>query len=245
MTTTPSTSALRITHCSDIHLDGDNYDDTHYRDGFVNVLGAAVANGSQLVLLPGDLFDTNRASDEIVQWAMRTLEALPLPVVMIPGNHDCLQPDGVYARYDFSALRNVTFLTAEAGEWQRLDELGVAVWGKGMVDHCAEYHPIGDVAPGPEGVDWYLGLGHGIYVPDERESDRSSPVYQHQIAASPFDYLALGHHHAALEVHEQGTAAAYCGSPTDLIGAGATYAVIDLFDPATGTAPEFSIELLD
>ena len=98
MSTTTPGAALRITHCSDIHLDGDNYDDAHYRDGFVKVLRVATANGSDLVLLPGDLFDTNRASDDIVQWAMGTLEALPLPVVMIPGNHDCLQPDGVYAR---------------------------------------------------------------------------------------------------------------------------------------------------
>jgi len=233
---------LRLTHCSDIHLEGDHFEESHYKDGFVGVLEAAATNVSDLIVLAGDLFDTNRATGETIEWAMRKLGEQPVPVVMIPGNHDCLQPGGVFERYDFDQIANVEMFTAAAGEIRVLDALGLAVWGKGMVDHCAEYLPIADIPARPDGATWYLGMGHGIYVPDERDTDRSSPVYEHQIAASPCDYIALGHHHAAMEVHAGDTAAAYCGSPTDTIGAGATYATVDLF---TDARPVVDIRLLD
>ena len=82
----------------------------------------------------------------------------------------------------------------------------------------------------PLDVGWYIGLGHGIYIPDNKPSGRSSPVYAQDIDQSPCDYVALGHHHAALEVGTSKTAAAYCGSPTDTIGGGATYAMVTLDD---------------
>jgi sirohydrochlorin ferrochelatase len=49
-----------------------------------------------------------------------------------------------------------------------------------------------------------------------------------EIEDSPCDYLALGHHHAAMELVTPRVAAAYSGSPTDSIGRGATYVVVEL-----------------
>jgi DNA repair protein SbcD/Mre11 len=227
-----SPAMLRVAHCSDIHLDGDHASGDHYRHGFLAVLAAARRHAPQLLILAGDLFDSNHACAGTIEWAMQTLAAQPYPVVMIPGNHDCMEPGAIYSRHDFDALPNVEMLTAPDGEIRLLSSLGVAIWGKGMVDHCAAYRPIGDIAPRPDKVKWYLGLGHGIYVPSGENTDRSSPVHAHEIANSPCDYLALGHHHACLEVHAGETAAAYCGSPTDTLGKGATYAVIDLVENA-------------
>ena len=97
-----------------------------------------------------------------------------------------------------------------------------------MVDHIPEFHPLANVPERPQGTRWYVALGHGIYVGDERSAYRSSPVHAEDIAASGADYVALGHHHAALEVHANATQAAYSGSPTDDIGRGATYAWVTL-----------------
>jgi DNA repair protein SbcD/Mre11 len=227
-TTQPPRTTLRLAHCSDIHLDDSHGAAAHYRAGFDRVLEQMQQRRPDVVVIAGDLFDTNRVPDSTVTWAMARLEAQPCPVILIPGNHDCMEPGGVFTRYDFDAINNVEMLAAEAGELRVLADFQLAVWGKGMLDHCAEYRPIDDAHAKPEQVNWYVGLGHGMYVPDGENTYRSSPVYQHAIASSPFDYLALGHHHAALEVHAGGTAAAYCGSPTDTVGRGATYAVIDL-----------------
>ena len=93
---------LRIAHCSDIHLDTDYHGGDvnlslrdYYRGVFDRLLNAIGEHDPQLLLLPGDLFDSNRASADTVEWAGARLEALPFPVVMIPGNHDCLEEGAI------------------------------------------------------------------------------------------------------------------------------------------------------
>ena len=242
MVNPPAAGSLRVIHCSDIHLAGDHAEAEHYRAGLVTVLAAGLAHCANLILIAGDLFDSNQADGDTIEWAMETLARQPCPVAMIPGNHDCLENGSIYHRYDFDRLPNVEMLTAPEGEVRLLPNLELAVWGKGMVDHCTQYRPVANTPTRPTGARWYLGLGHGIYVPAGGETGRSSPVHAEEIADSPCDYLALGHHHAALEVHEADTAAAYCGSPTDTIGAGATYAVVDLVD---GQRPRVEIRLVE
>jgi DNA repair protein SbcD/Mre11 len=219
---------LTLAHCSDIHLDGDHGDANHYMDGFVHVLACAQAARPDVVVVAGDLFDSNRAPSDIIEWAMDELAKQPCPVLMIPGNHDCMEPGAIFGRYDFNAIKNVEMLLSADGEMRIVDSLNIAVWGKGMDEHSPAFRPVQDVTDRPDNVDWYIGIGHGMYVPDGGETYRSSPVHEGDIAASPFDYLALGHHHAALEVHAGGTAATYSGSPTDTIGRGATFVMVEL-----------------
>jgi exonuclease SbcD len=241
------TDALRIVHCSDIHLDGDVHGlgpheglgtsggtGDFYREAFAAALADMRAHNPDLMLLAGDLFDANTATLETIHWAMETLGQLPFPVVMIPGNHDCMQDHAIYRRHDFNRIPNVRLLAAPAGEIAFLPELGVAAWGKGMVEHSPRYSPLGGCPERPTGCRWYLGLGHGLFVPHRGETDRSSPIHMREIEASACDYLALGHHHAAMELVTDKATAAYAGSPTDTIGRGATYVVVDLAD---GRAP--------
>ena len=65
-------------------------------------------------------------------------------------------------------------------------------------------------------------------MPHGGDTDRSSPIHMRDIEASACDYLALGHHHAAMELVTDKATAAYSGSPTDMIGRGATYVMVDL-----------------
>ncbi|MGH6914519.1 MAG: metallophosphoesterase family protein [Geminicoccales bacterium] len=239
---------LRIAHCSDIHLDGDGHPadaggDARegYRRAFARALAEMRAHRPDLMLLAGDLFDANDATPETIRWAMEILGRQPYPVIMIPGNHDCMENGAIYRRYDFNSIANVRMLSAEAGEVARLDALGVAVWGKGMVDHSTAYRPLGGCPGRPDGCRWFLGLGHGIFVPDGESSHRSSPIHMREIEASPCDYLALGHHHAVMELLTAGTAAAYSGSPTDSIGRGATYVIADL---APGRPAEVAVHVM-
>ncbi len=226
---------LRIAHCSDIHLDGDGYGNgtgaearEGYRRAFAKALAEMAAHRPDLMLLAGDLFDANDATPETIRWAMELLGRQPYPIVMIPGNHDCLERDGIYRRYDFNSIANVRMLSAEAGEVVRIDALNLAAWGKGMVDHSTSYRPLAGCPERPGDCRWFLGLGHGIFVPHGEGSHRSSPIHMQEIEDSPCDYLALGHHHAAMELVTPRVAAAYSGSPTDSIGRGATYVIVEL-----------------
>lgn len=229
--------ARRVVHCSDVHLDNDYYGGErnldrrdYYRAVFGRLLDQIRTESPDLMLLAGDLFDSNRASEGTVQWAMRALESLPFPVVMIPGNHDCLAENAVFRRFDFNQLPNVDLITAEQGAVVDLDTLGVAVWGRGMVEHSPDNRPLeGPPVARTEGL-WYLGLGHGIYVEAGRETLHSSPIHAEQIADAPFDYLALGHHHGVMDVSAGRAPAFYSGAPTPIVDDRGTYVVVDLDD---------------
>jgi DNA repair protein SbcD/Mre11 len=226
------TKRLRLVHCSDIHLDADasHHTDGHYhRDRFARALDQMRAQEPDLMLIAGDLFDSNRADDDTVLWSMDILAAQPVPIFMIPGNHDCMLAGGIFGRHDFGAIDNLHMLSAPDGETAWDESLGVAVWGKGMEEHTPEYRPLGDCPARPDGCHWYLGMGHGHFVPEGEDTDRSSPIPMRDIETSPCDYVALGHHHAAMELVTDSTIAAYSGSPTDDIGRGATFAVAELY----------------
>jgi DNA repair protein SbcD/Mre11 len=226
---------LKIAHASDIHLDTDYYGGEENLAGrdynravFDTLLRRIEAEQPHLMLLPGDLFDSNRASEDTVAWAMEQLGRLPFPVLMIPGNHDCLEEGAIYQRHDFARVSNVEMLLATGGELRELPGLHAAVWGKAMVEHSTEFRPLEGIAPADPGR-WNLAMGHGIYVGREGFSFRSSPIEARQIARSGYDYIALGHHHALLDVSAQGTAAYYSGAPVPISPDRAgTYLVIAL-----------------
>ena len=221
---------FRVAHCSDIHLDGDVYSTDKQSQSilFEKMLGEIKKRHPHLLLIAGDLFDSNRASKNIALWAMAVISALPFDVFIIPGNHDCLQPNGVFERHDFNALRNVQMFKDPEGEVRWLKKHNVAVWGKGMEAHTPEYLPLSNCPSRPAKCDWYLGMGHGLYTGNDAETGRSSPISQQDIEDSPLDYIALGHHHAAMKVITETTVAAYSGSPTDDIGEGFTFALANL-----------------
>lgn len=226
---------LRIAHGSDVHLDTDYYGGSDnlgqrdfYRGVFQGLLDRVRAEQPDLMLLPGDLFDSNRASAETILWSMEALGKLPFPVIMIPGNHDCVEPGAIYHRHDFNRVENVRMLMAPEGEVTEIPELQVIAWGKGMVEHSPEYSPLGDLKPAQPGA-WNLALGHGIYVGKEGFTYRSSPVEARQIQASGYDYIALGHHHALLNVTAGDTAAYYSGAPVPVAkGAQGTFLMVEL-----------------
>lgn len=213
---------LRIAHASDIHLDTDYFGDPdhlpqrdHCRRIFEDLLAAITAAKPDLMLLPGDLFDSNRATEETIVWSMEKLGDLPFPVILIPGNHDCMEEGAIFTRHDFSGIPNVDILLAEEGETLDLPDLQARIWGKGMVEHSVEFRPL-DGLPAATPERWNLAMGHGIYVGRDGFSFRSSPVESKQISKSGYDYIALGHHHALLDVSANGTAAAYSGAPTPI-----------------------------
>ncbi|MBT5667507.1 MAG: hypothetical protein HOJ06_19370 [Rhodospirillaceae bacterium] len=242
------TATLRIAHCSDIHLDGDGYHQSQggdarmvYRDAFARALATLRGHQPDMMLIAGDLFDANTASPGTIEWSMTMLEQQPFPIVMIPGNHDCMGGDAIYRRYDFNQIRNVDNLTSESGEIAYVEPLGAAVWGKGMIDHSPDYNPLSGCPDRPDGYKWFFGMGHGIHVPHGADTGRSSPIHMSDIEASACDYLALGHHHAALELVTDKATAAYSGSPTDDVGRGSTYVIIDL---AENTAANVTVHAI-
>lgn len=230
---------LRVAHCSDIHLgaNGAGADDP-CRSRFARTLAQIASHRPDLMLLAGDLFDSNAADDATVRFAMAALGGLPFPVAMIPGNHDCLTTGSVYRRHDFATLGNVALLDVESGSRLDLPQLDATVWGKAMVEHAHDFRPLCDTPPRMPERRWHLAMGHGIFMQSGDNSERASPIRISEIEVADFDYVALGHHHAAMEIVTRTATAAYSGSPTDDVGRGPTFATVDLVD---GLRPALTI----
>ncbi len=234
--------ALRLAHCSDIHLDSDYYGGDWNRDRrdrdrdvFVGLLDAIVAQRPDLMLLAGDLFDHNRASVDTIEWACERLAGLPFPVAMIPGNHDCLAENAIYHRHDFAAA-GLHLLLDPAGQTLILDALDVALWGRGVVDHHPGHRPLADLPQRTRSDLWQIGLAHGVHVPAGSESRNSSPIHAHEIESAGFDYLALGHIHCARDVSAGTTTAWYSGAPHPVLGEPGSFLCVEL-------APELPVSV--
>ena len=133
-----------------------------------------------------------------------------VPVIVLPGNHDPLTPDSVWKRV--SLPRGVRVLAQAGGETMRLDGADVVLWGRPHVDYF-DLRPLKGVPP-RQGGSWHVVLAHGHVSATQGVIKRSYVITPPEIAATGWDYIALGHWDAPADVSEGGVTAVYSGSPS-------------------------------
>jgi DNA repair exonuclease SbcCD nuclease subunit len=192
------TKRIRILHTSDIHLGEEGfrisgiYDDRAER-ALKALVDLAIQVETSLLIVAGDLFDHNRVEDTVVELALQELLRLSAPVVILPGNHDCLSPDSVYWRPYFSDVPSrVHIFTALQGERFSFPELDLALWGKPIDGYGAGLRPMTGVPPrGRER--WHIAVAHGHYVDMVLPQIHALQIGREEIVQSCQDYVALGH----------------------------------------------------
>lgn len=201
-------SELILVHSSDLHLGLDN----HHEDlaDLEAVLAAARDAAAGVLLLAGDVFDHNRVPIALLDRVARLLADAALPVVILPGNHDCLAPNSVYRRGGLAEPANVRVLGVTDDEAVALPELQLEIWGRPHLDH-ADYSPLRD--PRPRGARHQVVTAHGHWVTGPHDHHRAWLIHDEEIAALDADYLALGHWDRALPVGDGSVPAYYSGSP--------------------------------
>jgi DNA repair exonuclease SbcCD nuclease subunit len=214
---------LRILHTSDVHLESDTFGHSprgqelraKVQDAFAGVVEIANRRAADLLLIVGDLFDSSRASEEGLAFALGTIARARMPVVMIPGNHDAHDERSIYAPLEPRALpENLHLILEPEGRAIEFAALGARVWGRAMIEHSPDYRPLRGV-PDPHPELWNIALAHGLFM-DDVDSERSSPITAEEIAASGYDYIALGHVHVWSDVSQGATRALYCGTPAPI-----------------------------
>lgn len=205
-------------HTADIHLDnrpsGSAGPPKAHR-AFEAIVDCALEVDVDLVLIAGDLFDHNRVDDETVAFAQDHLRRLRCPAVILPGNHDCFQSDGIYSRHDFSAAcDNVQVISDPDGQILAFPDLDLRIWGRAMEAHEPGFHPLAHLPVRAAGsARWHVAMAHGFFYGDDEAPERSSPILASEIREADWDYVALGHKHVMADHSQEGVAAWYPGTP--------------------------------
>jgi DNA repair protein SbcD/Mre11 len=224
---------VRLLHTSDVHVAAD----PSGIEGLRAIVRAAARQSVDAVLIAGDLFDSSRVPEEAVEATLTELGRLTCPVVVIPGNHDCVDERSIYHRVDLAtAGDHVVFAGDPAGQHLVFEDLRLAVWARGIEDHHPGHRPLTGYTPAAPGY-WQVVLTHGHYVPTGEDSYRSSPIGQDEIAGLACHYVALGHWHRFVDISQGSVRACYSGSPSMPVADGPTANLVTL-DPERGVTVE-------
>ena len=203
-------AAILLAHSSDLHLASEARPETDLaRLG--SVLAAARAAGADALLLAGDIFDHNRVKLGLIDDVGRALHDAGLPVIILPGNHDCLAAGSVYRRGGLGEVPNVEVLGITVAEAVTLPDLDLEVWGRPHLDHV-DMSPLADARP-RGGARWTVAMAHGHWVSGPQDHHRSWLIHQDELHALQADYLALGHWDLATKIGAGDLPAYYSGSP--------------------------------
>jgi len=175
-------------------------------------------NEAQFMVVAGDVFESNQLSQRTVLRALDALEALPVPVFLLPGNHDPLDGTSIFLSERFRAVsRHIIVLH---------DYVPVAVPGLDGVEVVGapwkSKRPVTDLcqdmaqANPPAAEVMRVAVIHGQV--DTLSPDPGRPgvidlaAAEQSIREGRFHYLALGDRHSVTEIGGSGRIF-YSGAP--------------------------------
>lgn len=166
-------------------------------------------HGAQLMLLAGDLFDSDNLYGQTAQELADALGRFHGRVFIAPGNHDFYAAHGPWGAAAWP--ENVHIFTSGRPVCVDEPELGCAVWGAAFTAaEEADGSALTAVRCPDDGRTHLMVLHADLSAPDSRYR----PITPAQIGETGLSYLALGHTHAFSGVlHAGRTTFAYPGCP--------------------------------
>ncbi len=222
---------LRLLHTADVHLGARHADlgeqAAAQRErqfaAFKAAIDLAIAEKVDVVLIAGDLFDSNtqpKRSVDRVAGELKRLAQATIRTVIIPGTHDVYDRASLYRVHDLAAMAGstadddlVTVLTPDRPS-VHLASCDVVVHGTVFATKRAPHSPLRDLrVADDQRAAWHVGMVHGsLAIPDRTDADEVV-VTREEIEATGLDYLALGHWHSSQQGRAGATAYAYSGAP--------------------------------
>ena len=207
---------IKILHTGDVHLDSPfSRLDTaraeirrnELRAAFTSMMTYVRVNHIDILLIAGDLFDSDFVTRETIGIILREFERCGAEVFIAAGNHDPITPESVYAKEGIFP-ENVHIFGSDELEKFSLDELGVDVYGYSFTSSKMYHTPFEGKRVEDEDR-FNILLAHG----DTRSATSVyCPVTESLICDFGADYTALGHIHNAAPIKEKdGCVYGYCG----------------------------------
>jgi DNA repair protein SbcD/Mre11 len=208
---------LKILHTSDLQLDapfeflgekGAQYRQ-QLRTTFQDIVDLAGADGYHLLLIVGDLFDTNQPSHTTVEFVKSALARLEIPICILPGNHDCYDNRSIYRREGFGDHVHVLTETPTYLDFPHLD---LQVAGNPLISRQDTRPVLRDIVRSQERK-WFVVLAHGSLQIPGFIDNAVRPILPAQIEDSGANYVALGDWHGFRDCSQGSVKAYYCGAP--------------------------------
>jgi exonuclease SbcD len=214
---------LKILHTADIHL-GAKFSGLgnkgapqreRLRATFKNVIATAINERVNIVLIAGDLFDSNQQPQRNIDLVIEQFNLLGsnnIPVCLIPGTHDSFDSSSVYKKVDFEGrCSNLKIFTDENISCKEYPSLDLTVYGKPNLSNRSSVSPLKGLKRSTS-TKFHIAMAHGsLYIPEKIAED--DHVFRlEEVKASGMDYLALGHWHRVYSCSEK-PPAWYSGPP--------------------------------
>lgn len=210
-------NTVKILHCADIHIGaaesflGIAADKRRYETllTFERIIDTAASEGVRIIAAAGDIFDSNRVEEGLVNAVFEKIASVPeIKVVLALGNHD---PMSAQSPFKNRKLPQNLYVLGTKDDCITFDDLKARVYGRSFEDVYLKGEERFSITP-PE--DGYVNL---MVLHGELKSDLNSnynSVTAGFIKQSGMDYIALGHVHKRTEPQKTGdTYYAYCGCP--------------------------------
>jgi len=197
---------LKILHTADIHL-GAKFSGLGNRGAsqreqlratFKNVIAAAINDRVNIVLIAGDLFDSNQQPQKNIDLVIEQFNLLGsnnIPVCLVPGTHDSLDSSSIYRKVDFEGkCSNLKIFTDVNMSYKEYSKLDLTVYGKPNLSNRSSVSPLRGLRPSTSSK-FHIAMAHGsLYIP-ERIAEDDHVFRLEEVKVSGMDYLALGHWH--------------------------------------------------
>ncbi|MCA9382377.1 DNA repair exonuclease [Candidatus Dojkabacteria bacterium] len=238
----------KIFHTSDIHIGAPfvflSGKAEQYRsiikDSFTRLVDLCISEKVEVLLISGDLFDTNFPSDSNIAFVKEQFQKLSQAgtrVLIIAGNHDYYSEGSVYDRGIFADLPNIKIFMPPY-ETLIIPELNCAFYGVSNTTNKSIKHPLGYVKELEKDTFHHIALIHGSMQIVGKDSDSNLPITSEEIQKSGLSYIALGDWHGLNDFSAGNTKCFYPGSlePIDFSQVNSGYIIEINFDDKSITA---------
>jgi DNA repair exonuclease SbcCD nuclease subunit len=169
------------------------------------------------LLVCGDAFESNQVDRKTVARALEALKDVPVPVYMLPGNHDPLNAASVYRSSTFLERKPLHVQVIETSQPIMLCE-GVEIIGAPWLSKRPVKNPLEELLPSlaPTFGVTRICMGHGVI--DQFTPDKDAPgvisveTLEYSISEGKVHFIALGDRHSLTRVGS-GETIWYSGTP--------------------------------
>lgn len=158
------------------------------------------------VVVAGDVFDDNAIGRDTLQAARDVLERFaPIPVLLLPGNHDAATLDCALARLPGAGPHVRPLL-----DHVPIDVAGARFWPCPLLRRHERQDPTRHLPARAPGDPVLVALAHGGVVDFGEEAEAPNRIDVRAVLARGYDYMALGDWHGTLGFDDR---AWYAGTP--------------------------------